>query len=466
MENYENNLFKTANKLRGKIPPSDYKFYVLPLVFLRYVSLKEENGLWEEILLNCENDNIASIMDASLRSSINNNEILQNSYSNIYSESNLPAKVLKDLIYLIDEIDLNNSEEKIDYLGRIYEYFIGNFAATEGNRGGEFFTPPSVVNLLVNMLEPKEGIVYDPACGTGGMFIQSDKYSDKKLTFVGQEQNHKTILLGYMNGILHGLDLDIAHGDTLLNDCFPDLKADYVISNPPFNMKDWGAESLKYNDPRIMGAVNKNNANYMWIQHFVYHLKENGMAGFVISNGALTSSNEADKRTRKELLKQNIVDCVVQLPDKMFLGTAISSALIFINKNRKKQKKILFIDASHFGELVSKTQRKLKTDEIDTISNLYRNFRSNKKMNYNVKGFSWAENVDIVMEQDCKLMPSIYTGVAEKVIDNEANKKAIKILEKSLLEQIKISQQLGEKLMKELEYRSENVQIIRSGKNI
>jgi len=178
------------------------------------------------------------------------------------------------------------------------------------------------------MLNPQGGIVYDPACGTGGMFIQSNKYSGKKMKFVGQEQNYKTIMLAYMNGVLHGLDLQIAHGDTLLNDLLDELRADYVISNPPFNMKDWGSEHLLPSDPRVFGKINKNNANYMWIQHFIYHLKDTGKAGFVISNGALTSSNEADLDTRKKMIEQNLVDCVVQLPDKMF-GNSYSKCFDF-----------------------------------------------------------------------------------------------------------------------------------------
>ena len=210
--------------------------------------------------------------------------------------------------------------------------------------------------------------MYDPACGTGGMFIQSSKYGESNLKFLGQEQNCKTILLAYMNGVLHGLDIEIKNGDTLLNDCFPDLKADYVISNPPFNMKEWGAEQLDSEDPRIFGMVNKNNANYMWIQHFIYHLKPNGKAGFVISNGALTSSNEADLFTRKRMLEKNIIDCVVQLPDKMFIGTAIPSALIFLDMDRNEDDKILFIDASKFGENVSKTQKVISVQYYILIS--------------------------------------------------------------------------------------------------
>ncbi|MDE7340405.1 MAG: type I restriction-modification system subunit M [Lachnospiraceae bacterium] len=450
MGKYENELFKTANKLRGKIPPSDYKFYVLPLVFIRYMSEKNKDEKWNEIVKSSNEEEIASLLDAELMSILPQFENISNPYEDIYASSNLPVRTIKELISLINEIDLKNNSGKIDYLGQIYEYFIGNFAATEGNRGGEFFTPPSVVNLLVNMLNPQEGIVYDPACGTGGMFIQSNKYGSSRLKFMGQEQNCKTILLAYMNGVLHGLDLQIKSGDTLLNDRFPELKADFVISNPPFNMKDWGAGQLSPDDPRVFGMVNKNNANYMWIQHFVYHLKPDGKTGFVISNGALTSSNEADLLTRRKMLEKNIIDCVVQLPDKMFIGTAIPSALIFIDMNRGENDKILFIDAGKYGESVSKTQKIISETNIENISRLYHSFKDGKKIKYNEKGYSFAAAVQDVISNGCKLMPSIYTGVEEQIINQEENEAKIKELKRKLSEQIKMSNRMADVLLKGL----------------
>lgn len=449
MDNYETNLFKTANKLRGKIPPSDYKFYVLPLVFIRYMSEKKQNEVWKEIVNACEQD-ISELLDRELEEILPKFGHIKSPYEKLYSESNLPTRTIKELVCLINEIDIKNREEKIDYLGRIYEYFIGNFAATEGNRGGEFFTPPSVVELLVEMLNPQGGIVYDPACGTGGIFIQSSKYCGKQLKFIGQEQNYKTIMLAYMNGVLHGLDLEIKNGDTLLNDCFDGLKADYVISNPPFNMKDWGAEQLSSSDPRVFGKINKNNANYMWVQHFVYHLKDTGKAGFVISNGALTSSNAADLDTRKKLLEQNIIDCVVQLPDKMFLGTAIPSALIFLDKARGEKNKILFIDASTLGESISKTQKMLSKNDIAQICKLYHDYQKDKRIKYNKKGVSWVVKVSDVIKNECKIMPSIYTGVQEKAMDSAMIENEIQELKMQLVKQLKISNQISNSILEEL----------------
>lgn len=446
----EDSLFRAANKLRGKIPPSDYKFYVLPLVYIRYLSEKNKTNVWTKILDNCSNKDIFHILDVALLQAIPAYDNMNNSYDNMYSNSNLSSQTIKELILLMNEIKIDESENKIDYLGQIYEYFIGNFAATEGNRGGEFFTPPSVVELLVQMLDPQGGIVYDPACGTGGIFVQSNKYNKKKMKFIGQEQNSKTIMLAYMNSVLHNLDLTIKKGDTLLNDLFPELKADYVISNPPFNMKDWGADQIKADDPRVIGKVNKNNANYMWVQHFLYHLKEGGKAGFVISNGALTSSNEADFFTRRQLIRDNKVDCVVQLPEKMFLGTAIPSALIFLDTNRICRNTILFIDASRLGKNVSKTQKILSPDDIETICNVYRLYKKGGETNINKRGFCWVATNDDIVDNTYKLMPSIYTGIEEKEINQEENKRQIAVLKQQLKEQIRRSNQLAQNLIWEL----------------
>lgn len=451
MNNYENNLFKAANKLRGKISPSDYKFYVLPLVFLRYTSIKHRSSLWKEIVESSESKTISNKLDSALEKSLPSIKGLDNFQNKIYKSSNLDSRTISELINLIDEIDLdNNITHNIDFLGRIYEYFIGNFAATEGNRGGEFFTPSSIVNLLVHILSPQTGIVYDPACGSGGMFIQSEKYSHYKLKFIGQEQNPKTVMLAYMNSIVHDLDFKIACGDSLLNDLFPSLKADFVISNPPFNLKDWGADRLPKNDPRLFAPINKNNANYMWIQDFIYHLSSKGKAGFVISNGALTSTNSYDLQARKVLLRRNIIDCVVQLPTKMFLSTSVPSALIFIDKNRNSDQPILFIDASTLKTSISKKQNILSDKAIKKITGTY-NLYKYKNKEIIQKGYAQTVSNIEVIKNDCSLMPSVYTGVFEKKIDPQKNNNEIKLLKQRLRRQIKKSQEVTRNLEKVLE---------------
>ena len=474
----ENELFKAANKLRGKIPPADYKFYVLPLLFIRYLSIRyeikqsggeinETNEVlyvpyecsWKYIVENINDENIARIIDEVMSGLEERHDKLQGVLPKIYSESNIPTEVLRDLIYLFSNEEITINEiNNIDFLGRVYEYFISNFASTEGNRGGEFFTPSSVVNLLVEMLEPMEGIVYDPACGTGGMFIQSAKYNRyNKVSFVGQEYNDKTIKLAKMNAILHGINPIIKQGDTLLNDQFKGLKADTIISNPPFNMKDWGAEYLDDNDPRLIGGINPNNANYMWIQHFLYHLSENGNAGFVIANGALTSSTYSDKDIRKRLLDMNLIDCVVQLPDKMFFGTSIPSALIFISKTRmgtslfsNREGKILFVNASNKGKLVSKKQRVFTKEDINEISKAYQDFKRGKIRNYNELGISAVTSIEDVIRNDYKLMPSLYTGIEKTEYNEELNNKKISELSATLKEQFEKSIKLQCKIIESL----------------
>lgn len=252
-----------------------------------------------------------------------------------------------------------------------------------------------------------------------------------------------------MNSILHGIYPDIQQGDTLLNDLFPNLKADYIITNPPFNMKDWGAEYISENDPRLIGGVNKNNANYMWIQHILYHLNENGTAGFVIANGALTSSQSSDKEVRKYLIENELIDCVVQLPDKMFFGTAIPSALIFISKSRKGDKntrirnnEILFLDVSSLGEFVSKKHKVLKDEEISKISEIYKTFKEDNKELLEVGLFKIVSNEEVI-NNDYKLIPSLYVGVPEEnlsVKDYEGEiSRLAKDLEKKFADADKLS---------------------------
>ncbi|AIM16525.1 Type I DNA methyltransferase subunit M.BstXI [Bacillus sp. X1(2014)] len=501
---FEKELFSAANKLRGKIAPSEYKHYVLPLIFLRYLSLKyqqrrneiqqqindsrdhkknqdevlkiledrteytkvnvfyiPEKASWEYLLKNSENDKIKEMIDSAM-------EILENEYDElkgvlpkIYKNSNIPNEVISDLLKLFSqEVFSAHDGRNVDLLGRVYEYFISNFATTEGTRGGEYFTPSSIVKLLVAMLEPIKGTVYDPACGTGGMFIQSNKYRENNhnLCFVGQEQNELTIKLAKMNGILHGINPEIRQGDSLLNDRYPELKAEIVISNPPFNMKDWGAERLPLNDKRLIGPVTNSNANYMWIQHFLYHLKDGGLAGFVIANGALTSNLAAEKIVRKHLIDNDYVDCVVQLPEKMFFGTGIPSALVFLSKNRngsnghaKREKEVLFIDASDKGTLVGKKNKIFLDDEIKEIADLYHSFKFLNDNDYNHSGFYKKVNIEKIVENDYKLTPTLYVGVKEETEMEKPFREMIIEYKAILEQQFEESNKLQQKILKNLE---------------
>jgi type I restriction enzyme M protein len=502
---FEKELFSTANKMRGKIAPSEYKHYVLPLIFLRYLSLKYEkrkeemeqlatvvdsdyyrmteedfqNALedpkeyskvnvffipkearWNNLLRWAESPDIKNIIDHAMEVLEEKYYVLKGVIPKIYSKSNIPTEVITGLIKTFSmDIFKKHEGRNVDLLGRVYEYFISNFASTEGQRGGEYFTPSSIVKLLVTMLEPNNGIVYDPACGSGGMFIQSDIYcrNSHNLIFMGQEQNELTIKLSRMNGILHGIYPEIKQGDTLLNDCFPDLKADKIISNPPFNMRDWGAEKIADDDPRLIGGVTNNNANYMWIQHFLYHLKDGGDAGFVIANGALTTSLAIEKNIRKHLIDNNYIDCVVQLPEKMFFGTAIPSALIFLSKNRggtngfaNREGEVLFIDASSKGTLIGKKHKVFSESDNNDISSIYLSYKKENNDDYFMQGISKKVSINSVIENDYKLTPSIYTGIEkidrENIDFNEELSKYLTILN----EQFSKSVILNEKIIFEL----------------
>mgnify|MGYP001258076437 CR=1 FL=1 len=503
---FTNDLFDAANKMRGSVAPSEYKHYVLPLIFLRYLSNKyeqrraairdmindpnsdwytpdkemqeemlsdvdlykaenvfvlPEKARWPYIMKNAKQPNIKEILDNAMAAIEEANPELEGILPRIYQESNLPPENVSGLIEIFSrDVFSSNRSDSVDILGRTYEYFIGSFAAAEGNRGGEFFTPSSIVKLLVAMLEPLEGTVFDPACGSGGMFIQSEDYTPHKnsLSFYGQENVTTTVRLGKMNVLLHGINADIRLGDSLLNDQFPGMEFDFVISNPPFNMRDWGAERISKNDPRLIGPVTNSNANYMWMQHFLYHLKEGGTAGYVMANGAMTTNLSGEKEVRQKLVDQGYVDCIVQLPDKLFFTTGIPCCLWFLSKNRDGQKgfrerknEILFIDARKMGHLVSRKQRALSKEEIKEIADVYHAYRNRNGQYEDRAGFCKVATIEEVRNNDYKLTPGIYVGTEVSNEDDVSFEEKMAELTQRLLEQFEESNRLQEKIKMDLE---------------
>ena len=497
---FQKELFEAANKMRGSVAPADYKHYVLPLIFLRYLSNKYEQSCneleqifaeneemqqgfvsdshqyrdknvfvvpkeasWHYIMKNAKQPNIKEILDNAMKRIEEENPELTGVLPQIYQGLNLPVENVAGLIEIFSrDVFSGSSEDSIDILGRTYEYFISSFASSEGNRGGEFFTPSCIVELLVEMLEPKRGIVFDPACGSGGMFIQSGRYAPNKksLLFYGQENVVTTVRLGKMNVLLHGINAEIRLGDSLLNDQFPELKADYVIANPPFNQKDWGADRISKSDPRLIGPVTNSNANYMWMQHFLYHLNDAGTAGFVMANGAMTTNVKEEKEVRKILVDEGYIDCVVQLPEKLFFTTGIPCCLFFLSKNRDgkngyraRRNKILFIDARKMGKPVSRKQKALSKEEIDKIASVYRAFKyEHAKSCENIEGFCKIAKLEEVQQNDYKLTPSMYVGTeAEEEEEDIPFEQKIAELTKRLLEQFEESNKLQEKIKQNLE---------------
>ncbi|PGA98732.1 type I restriction-modification system subunit M [Bacillus toyonensis] len=512
--NFQTDLFDAANQLRGPVSPADYKHYVLPLIFMRYLSLRydkrkaqieamtdnpdsdfyaagdeiiretflsmddlyrsenvfiiPEKAHWDYIRANANQPNIKEIIDNAMKLIEETNPELQGTLPRIFQRAtSLPIENVAQLITIFSRDAFSTSNENsVDILGRVYEYFIGNFASTEGQRGGEFFTPASIVKLLVAMLDPKEGKVFDPACGSGGMFIQSDDYSqhNRNLSFYGQEIKENNVRLGKMNVLLHGINADIRLGDSLLNDQFPDLKADYIIANPPFNMKDWGADRISNDDPRfnvleLEGVkVTDSNANFAWMQHFLYHLSDIGTAGFVIANGTMTTNVTGEKEVRQALIEQGYIDCIVQLPEKLFFTTNIPCCLFFLSKNRdgkngdrKRNNNILFIDARQMGQFVSRSQKVLREEEIIQISKIYHNYRNNEGNYSDMTGICRIVTLEEVSTKGFKLTPGIYVGSETEEKDDIPFEDHMSELFSQLKEQFEESTILQSKILKDLE---------------
>lgn len=504
--NFQKDLFDAATNMRGSVAPSDYKHYVLPLIFLRYLSnrydlrkeeidnlvkdpnsdwyasdeetqqiIKEdpdmymsenvyvvpEESRWSYILKNAKQPNIKEILDNAMKRLEEENPDLEGMLPRIFQGSNLPAENVSGLIEIFSrDVFSANNERSVDVLGRVYEYFISEFASTEGQRGGEFYTPYSVVSLLVRMLEPIKGTVLDPACGSGGMFIQSEEYTPRRheLSFYGQENVTTTARLGKMNVLLHGLNADIRLGNSLLDDKFPDLKADYVIANPPFNQDGWGANRLSSDDPRLIGPVTDSNANYMWMQHFFHHLNDKGSAGYVMANGAMTTNQRGERPVREWFVDNGYIDCIVALPEKLFLSTGIPCCLFFLSKNRdgkgdyrERRNEILFIDARQKGSLVSRKQKALSEEEIEYIARVYHNFKFEKEKVLDIPGFCKVTTIDEIKENDYKLTPGIYVGTEEEEDDGIPFEEKMENLRVKLFNQFEESNRLQEKIKKDLE---------------
>lgn len=474
-------LWEAAVQLRGSIEPADYKRYVLPIIFLRFLSLRFEKrraelealiadpksdyhgdqsvledpdeyraastfivpkeARWSRIASEVRGrDDVKVELDRVLK-------VVEDAYPErlrgllppIYGGSNMDAHNLRALIDLFSKDVFKNGHGE-DVIGRVYEYFIGEFASSEGKRGGEFFTPASIVRTLVALLEPEKGTVYDPACGSGGMFVQSDAFTNHsgRLSFYGQESKDFTWRLCKMNLFIHGIDGNIQLGDTYFADRHASLKADYVIANPPFNdgskgQQGWGADRVADKDPRrtLPGGqkapLSPRNANTMWILHFLHHLAEGGTAGFVMATGELSNSELARLEVRKALVEHDHVDCIVQLPGQLFANTQIPCALWFLSKGRdgrtgqrRRTGEVLFIDARKLGALIpgSRKQKQLTAEEVDRIAEVYRTFKRKGRPG-EVPGFCKVATLRDIAEHRFALTPGRYVGASVEDDEDE-----------------------------------------------
>ncbi len=464
---FEAELFKAADKLRGNMEPSDYKHVALGLIFLKYISdafeakhkalLGEDaqaaedkdeyvadnvfwvpkEARWSHLQANAKLPTIGTLIDDAMRAIEKDNESLKGVLPKDYARPALNKVMLGELIDLISGIALNEEGDRSkDILGRVYEYFLGQFAGAEGKRGGEFYTPRSVVRVLVEMLEPYSGRVYDPCCGSGGMFVQSEKFVQEHggrigdIAIYGQESNYTTWRLAKMNLAVRGIDSDIRWNNegSFHKDELRDLKADYILANPPFNISDWGGDRLREDVRWRFGAPPVGNANYAWLQHIYHHLAPNGTAGVVLANGSMSSNQSGEGDIRKAMLEADVVDCMVALPGQLFYSTQIPACLWFLARNKNPSKglrdrrgQVLFIDARKMGVLVDRTRRELTDEEVQKIADTYHAWRGEKDAGEyaDVAGFCKSASMEDIRKHGHVLTPGRYVGAAEQEDDGE-----------------------------------------------
>ncbi|KPA10388.1 type I restriction-modification system, M subunit [Candidatus Magnetomorum sp. HK-1] len=499
-ESIEKQLWKSADKLRKNIDAAEYKHVILGLIFLRYISdafeklynkLKKGDGeykgadpedkdeykaenvffvpekaRWSYLQSKAKLPEIGKKVDDAMDSIEKNNPSLRNVLPKVYARGNLDPANLGGLVDLIGNVAIDETKKRsADVLGHVFEYFLGEFALAEGKKGGQFYTPRSVVELLVEMLEPYKGRVFDPCCGSGGMFVQSEKFVSghqgriDDISIYGQESNQTTWRLAKMNLAIRGIDSSQVtwnNEGSFLNDHHKDLKADYVIANPPFNDSDWSGDLLKNDGRWKYGIPPKGNANYAWIQHFIYHLNPAGTAGFVLAKGSLTSKTSGEGEIRKQLIEDRLVDCIVNLPPKLFLNTQIPACLWFLSRNkangkfRNRKDEILFIDARNLGHLINRRTLEFSQEDIQKIAETYHNWR-NKDANYeDIKGFCNSASVERVKELDYVLTPGRYVGLAVEEDDFDFNER-FNQLKADFNEQLKEESRLNKLILDNLE---------------
>lgn len=497
-ESLEKQLWKAADKLRKNIDAAEYKHVVLGLIFLKYISVSFEElyarlqteveqgadpedreeykaesvfyvpiqARWSTLVANAKDSKIGKIIDDAMDSIEKENPSLKGVLPKVFARPNLDATSLGELIDLIGNTTLNTSTNSADLLGHVFEYFLGEFALAEGKKGGQFYTPRSVVELLVKMLEPYKGRVLDPCCGSGGMFVQSEKFLKEHqgiindISIYGQESNQTTWRLCKMNLAIRGIDASQVKWNTegsFLNDAHKDVKVDYLIANPPFNDSDWSGELLRTDGRWKYGIPPIGNANFAWIQHFIYHLAPSGQAGFVLAKGALTSKSGGEGEIRKELVKAGLVDCIVNLPAKLFLNTQIPASLWFLSRNRNaterfrdRREEILFIDARNLGHLINRRTREFSHRDIQQITETYHNWRNKNGKYEDIVGFCASASIEKVAELDYVLTPGRYVGLPEEEEDFNFTER-FTALKTEFEQQLKEEERLNKLILENLE---------------
>ena len=486
LKKLEDKLWAAADKMRGAVSVSDYKFIVLGLIFLKYISdsfeekykelveegagLEEErdcytaenifyvpkNARWEYLVEHSKDTNIGEIIDDALTLIEKENNSLKNVLPKNYNSPTMRNVNLGELLDLFTNIKVGTREAKEkDLLGRIYEYFFGQFAKNELQKGGEFYTPACLVRTMVECIEPFKGKVYDPACGSGGMFVQSMKFVEEhqgniyNIGIYGQEKNPTTWRLAKMNLAIRSMygDLGKYAADTFTEDLHKDLKADFILANPPFNM-EWEREKVE-NDPRWRyGLAPKNNANYAWLQHMISKLSQNGKMACILANGSLAANYEEGK-IRQNLIKDDLVDCIISMPTNLFYTVTVPCSIWIINRNKKQKGKTLFINASNLGTMVTRRLRELSVGDIKEIANTYHNYLNNE--NYeDIKGFCYSATINEIKNNDYVLTPGRYVGVEDNNEDDIPFEEKMKNITSELSTQFEESRKLEEEIKKNL----------------
>lgn len=483
---FEKQIWDAACVLRGNIDASEYKSVVLGLIFLKYISdrfdekykalVEEGDGFeedideytsegiffvpptarWSEIAAKAHTPEIGTVIDDAMRSIEKENKRLKDILPKNFARPELDKRRLGDVVDLFTNIQMIEHGNEKDILGRTYEYCLAQFAEQEGKLAGEFYTPSCVVRTLVEVLQPYHGRVYDPCCGSGGMFVQSAKFIENHsgnindISVYGQDSNPTTWKLAQMNLAIRGIDADLGkyNADTFFNDCHPTMRADFIMANPPFNLSGWGADKLA-DDPRWQyGMPPAGNANFAWLQHMIYHLAPSGKIGMVLANGSLSSQSGGEGEIRKNIINADLVDCIVAMPTQLFYTTQIPVSLWFLSKNKKQKGKTLFIDARKMGTMVSRKNRELTNEDITKIASTYNAYCNGTLTDE--KGFCAIASTEDIAKQDYILTPGRYVGIEEQEDDGEPFEEKMMRLSSELSTLFKQSHKLEEEIRERL----------------
>ncbi len=484
---FEKQIWDAACVLWGHIPAADYRKVIIGLIFLRYISsaferrynelVKDGDGFendpdaymeeniffvpeearWGRIASAAHTPEIGTVIDNAMRAIENENKTLKNVLPKNYASPDLDKRVLGDVVDLFTNMDMSDTDENKDLLGRTYEYCIQQFAAYEGVKGGEFYTPASIVKTIVAILRPYSNCrVYDPCCGSGGMFVQSAKFvqahsgNRDSISVYGQESNADTWKMAKMNLAIRGIDADLGpyQADTFFNDLHPTLKADFIMANPPFNLSNWGQEKLKDDKRWKYGVPPAGNANYAWIQHMIYHLAPNGKLGLVLANGALSTQSSGEGEIRKRIIEDDLVEGIVAMPTQLFYSVTIPVTLWFITKNKKQKGKTVFIDARKMGYMVDRKHRDFADEDIAKIADTFVAFQEGTLEE--VKGFCAVATMEDIAKQDYILTPGRYVGIEEQEDDGEPFEEKMTRLTSELSEMFEKSHELEDEIKEKL----------------